>query len=703
MQLKKLKIKNYKRLLDVDLSLEKDVTLIAGPNNSGKTSIVEIIKFIFTDNKEKIEISELNTSLLNEWINDFYIKYEEILKKQKMNFELIEELTSFFIKNPLNTEKILPIINVEISYDKENDNLTDIIKYTFELNEVNSIYFKYSCEINLNLFNKYLIENNKKINNRYTNKEINGNQKESSIKKILKNILQNSIEEKFSFTNSEYLEESLITKKEFKSLFNVKTIHALRKLDDNKNDTNYSLSKSMVDIAASKDVFIGKLDDISDTLSQKLEETEVEKVILKESISKFNSTLKETSGGKDFAKIELSINPESSDINALLRNTATAQYNVNELKFGEYSQGLGYSNMVYMHMHQQIFEDSIQNSKINIMMIEEPESHMHPQMQYSFFRKIMSYYKDNSPQCIISTHSTEIINNIEEISKIRVIRSADNSFSSKIYDLGIFVKMIENKKYDETTNKIDFYNFFFTVGFPNIIFSNKIVLFEGDSERIFLKYIVKSKFSKLYSDYVSYIQVGGAYAKNYFDIVKFLNIKTLVLTDIDYDKEKVELDDILKSKSTNATINYSYKDLANLLSKQHIQVEEYDEDSADKNPTIENIYKCRIEDNNNLIGVFTQKELDNYSRTLEEAMLTKFLNIKVWDTKDKASWAKIRKENSLKFSIPKNDKEYTVREIVNSSSQNKTDFMYSVVLSSKHLEMIPNYIEKGLEWLQDGE
>ena len=47
MQLKKLKIKNYKRLLDVELSLENDITLITGPNNSGKTSIIEVLKISF--------------------------------------------------------------------------------------------------------------------------------------------------------------------------------------------------------------------------------------------------------------------------------------------------------------------------------------------------------------------------------------------------------------------------------------------------------------------------------------------------------------------------------------------------------------------------------------------------------------------------------------------------------------------------------
>ena len=82
MQIKKIKIYNYKKLLNIDLNLENDITLIAGPNNAGKTSIVEVFKFIFTDNKNKIELSELNTKLLNDWIKTFYTNYENIIKKR---------------------------------------------------------------------------------------------------------------------------------------------------------------------------------------------------------------------------------------------------------------------------------------------------------------------------------------------------------------------------------------------------------------------------------------------------------------------------------------------------------------------------------------------------------------------------------------------------------------------------------------------
>ena len=45
------------------------------------------------------------------------------------------------------------------------------------------------------------------------------------------------------------------------------------------------------------------------------------------------------------------------------------------------------------------------------------------------------------------------------------------------------------------------------------------------------------------------------------------------------------------------------------------------------------------------------------------------------------------------------DSEFSIRQIVAASSNNKTDFMYSVVLSGNEEKMLPDYIRKGLLWL----
>ena len=44
MNITSTKIKNFRLLSDVELALEKETTVIVGRNNSGKTSLTEVIR-----------------------------------------------------------------------------------------------------------------------------------------------------------------------------------------------------------------------------------------------------------------------------------------------------------------------------------------------------------------------------------------------------------------------------------------------------------------------------------------------------------------------------------------------------------------------------------------------------------------------------------------------------------------------------------
>ena len=83
------------------------------------------------------------------------------------------------------------------------------------------------------------------------------------------------------------------------------------------------------------------------------------------------------------------------------------------------------------------------------------------------------------------------------------------------------------------------------------------------------------------------------------------------------------------------------------------------------------------------------------------------LGFNVFHMIKRSEWKKIRKDKNLIFSIPNNkkgekDSEYSIRKIVEATSNNKTDFMYSVILSENEEKMLPDYIKKGLLWLAAG-
>lgn len=66
-------------------------------------------------------------------------------------------------------------------------------------------------------------------------------------------------------------------------------------------------------------------------------------------------------------------------------------------------------------------------------------------------------------------------------------------------------------------------------------------------------------------------------------------------------------------------------------------------------------------------------------------------------------WSSLKEETKLKFSIPnkkldkKNSQLISIRDVV--KSLDKTNFMYSIIMNKKEIELLPNYIEEGLLWL----
>lgn len=121
------------------------------------------------------------------------------------------------------------------------------------------------------------------------------------------------------------------------------------------------------------------------------------------------------------------------------------------------------------------------------------------------------------------------------------------------------------------------------------------------------------EFSALVDSYIAFIQVGGAYAHNYLPILKMLKMKTLIITDLDYNKDAMSMEEVKRedSKSTNATINYCYRLV-------HADREK------DYSPTIKELYDFQVKGEsvlyNGLVYLTFQDEKST-ARTLEEAML----------------------------------------------------------------------------------
>lgn len=95
-------------------------------------------------------------------------------------------------------------------------------------------------------------------------------------------------------------------------------------------------------------------------------------------------------------------------------------------------------------------------------------------------------------------------------------------------------------------------------------------------------------------------------------------MKTLIITDLDYDKKNLSMEEVKAkdSNSTNATINYCYRVAHPDREEKYV-------------PTIKELYDFQVEGKNilynGLVYLAFQDE-NSTARTLEEAMLKKILN-----------------------------------------------------------------------------
>ena len=731
MYIKKIIVHNFKQLKNVELDLQRNTTLLAGPNNSGKTSLILLLKRML-DKNPNFTTDDFNIYDKNIWTEKIYEALISIYNKSNNKDEDIIINEFFNILFPISNDKISekpeiinPEITVKIQVDYDDkDNISNFANYIMDLDITrNSFYFIYKVTLNKDKFKKLVKENWSKLTNR-----LNKNRKQSIIDNMLE-MYSSSMIIKYYFTDEKYESLSEIKNgQEFRDLFNFKYIVAARPVDDSLDKDHHLLSKELIDLASKEDSWKNEIEKLPDKVLSKLDKSKIQSTIRKVSIKALNSlinSVSKTNGGHK-GNVSLDLDVTNKHIEELVMKATNAKYSVDDKTMGNFylketSQGLGYSNLIYIHTQIENYITSKDELKINFLIIEEPESHMHPQMQYVFSRMLLDQYDKENLQGLITTHSSEIVRGVS-IEKLRVIRE-ETLFNSKIYDLSIF---INNIKPSQKTNNNDlamikdFKSFYESIGISELVFADAAILYEGDTERIYLNKIISlPEYEKLQQKYIAYIQVGGAYAYNFKSILEFLKIKSLILTDIDYNKMyNVSKQQILSSSTTNATIKKFFDDSnfndSNKPKPQTfvLKVEEIYKWIKDCNHIISKTKKEGLdgkESESELIYLSFQTESDNYTRTLEAAMLCKKFKIKGWDSIKRSSWLKMKESSKLHFSIPNNykdstgkeinDSEFTMIDILNSTSNGKTDFMYSVILNGYAKEMLPNYIKDGLKWL----
>lgn len=712
MKLIDMGIRNYRQFEKAEISFDDGITVLAGANNSGKTSLITLIKNVFMDEKSVYSESDIPARNMQKWVESVYPLFESFFLSGNSAEKVEEELVELILpgdeskhQNTIETTRV----TVHVSYDPLTDDIKLFADYIMDLDEKkHDFFFEYFFEVKRSKFIQSVSKEYEKLKKRFEEiqedrtklkspsdeKDLNNIElKERYLKQRIVALYVNSIVPTCYFCDETYENRCQMEDiKQFRNLFNFCFIKASRPLDDDAADHTHSISKQLIKMAQMNDDWNDLIERLPDEILKPIQEKEINKKVRETSFNSLKDTItaiEETNGGQS-GELMLDMLVKEDDISELLQRITTATYCVDGYFLGEASQGLGYSNMIYIHLQLNEYESKIDKCKVNVFFVEEPESHMHPQMQQVFIKYLIEHYNDGI-QGLITTHSNEMVR-VAGITHLRVIRRT-GSFISELYDPSKLIQ--ELKKSDEAEDNLlaNFYDWFFEIGYSELVFADKAIFYEGDTERLYIrKLLTLEKYKKLRQQYIAYIQVGGAYAKNYKKMIELLGIKSLIITDIDYDKDAESIGDINVSKTTNATIKDFYRI-----------------DNPNSDPKVEDLYAWKDSKQNIICGglIYTcfQSDKDGYSRTLEEAMLSQFYKIDVTKSFTKKEWMEKRSEAQLNYVIPaknvKDDDPIRLRDILRSTAGSKTSFMYSVIMQNHTEKTEPDYIQGGLKWLME--
>lgn len=196
--------------------------------------------------------------------------------------------------------------------------------------------------------------------------------------------------------------------------------------------------------------------------------------------------------------------------------------------------GLGFKNLIYMviqvlDFHQR-WTAQEQRTPVHLVVIEEPEAHLHAQLQQVFIAKIRDIISDVSgmtTQLIITTHSAQIINE-SQFTPIRYFRRKQLSHGrheSEVRD----VSRIESLDIDTKT----FLHKYMKLTHCDLFFADAAILVEGNVERLLLPSIIEKHSPQLTSNYLTILEVGGAFAHKLAPLLELLGVPALVITDLD--------------------------------------------------------------------------------------------------------------------------------------------------------------------------
>ena len=657
MQLSKIRIKNYRLLIDAELEVDPKTTLIVGRNNTAKTSCFSCIGNVL----EGKTVSFNDYPLFRR--EDFYAKIALFMEKKLSYEELCKQI-----------EVVSIDFLVDYSLDDPDDNLGALSPFIIDV-DVNTTTALIRAEYRLKTDEKTLwalLESSYYKDGAFSPSE------------EAHEVLVDNFDKLFGLTvyaiNPNNMEDKQVkSQKELHDLFPFHTIPAERVLgeDDTHNSSLGSLISGFFDMSeADLDPKVAEEIKMLRTIVEK-----ANKDVQKQSDEILSSVVNSSIGFgyPNIEELKLGVTTQLS-IDDQIKNQTKLSYisgTANESLPSSHN-GLGYKNLIKMEFLLAAFARDVEKrgvACVPLLFIEEPESHMHPQMQTAFatyLEKFLGKLSNVQIQTFLTSHSAHIANTME----FAKVRYAQKSNAGVIYkNLNTFAQA--------NSDNVNFIRKYLTLTKCDLFFADKAIFVEGAFERLLLPDMIEkceatgvfgSGKYPLSAQYYALIEIGGAYAHKFIPFIEFLGVPCLILTDLDSVADRISKGGKVVKKSvvvsqgettSNETIKWWIRRNKGLpendTSKIDITV------ITSMSPDDKTRGKCHIE--------FQTAENGLCGHSLEEAVRN--VNRKHYDLGDSTS------EEDLEF-----------------KGKSKTDFALDLICECADY-CVPAYIKSGLTWLNN--
>ncbi len=702
MYISKISIENFRLLKNFSIDLEEELSLIIGKNNSGKTSLLYLLDKIFNCRDKGGCIR----------IDDFNLDYKKSLVDMLVKDEVIDE-------KEYQEDGIR--LRVYIKYN-DDDDLSNVGLIMMDLDENN--YF-------VVLGYDYVLPYEAYCRLREKAKA-NADKHETNIHEEVENLLDKSISNYFvlrkksiaydSETNqineNDYIDLKNRPQFHEDALISIGYIDAKRQVANKENDKTLSLQTAELFNQLQSDD-----NEVIDNFIQTISESD--KKLGDVYNDMFSSVLGkvEEMGGVKPKETKLIVTSSLKQQNLLKGNTKVV-YEHTGVQLPEDHNGLGYMNLISMIFQIEIIRQTFMKGRngkmadINLLIIEEPEAHTHPQMQYIFIKNIKKLL--NAPlttkdeyrniQSIISTHSSHIVSE-SEFGDIKYMRRTGNEVIAKN------LKDLQNEYDNDEQQWYTFLKHYLTLSRSELFFADKAIFIEGDTERILLPILMKKLDQEelcdedknelpLCKQNISIIEVG-AYSHIFGKFINFIGLeKVVVFTDLDVGKkgdnghiEKTEYDGTDKMlTSNNALKDYfaKMKEGNDLKVNQLISLTDTQKTfSWNANNT-----KWEQQENGNMRVCFQIKENDYQARTFEDNFF--IINKDFLQENKDRIWG--LKKNKLKAYL---NSQISAYDLAENGIESKATFAVEIIYNSEENGnkefcgwKIPQYIKDGLLWIR---